>query len=43
VLVDGKTARSCLMLAVQADGTDVRTVKSLAASAAARMDFTMKT
>ena len=31
VLVDGKTARSCLMLAVQADGADVRTVEGLAA------------
>ena len=31
VLVDGKTARACLMLAVQADGTDVRTVEGLAA------------
>ena len=31
VLVDGKTARACLMLAVQADGSAVRTVESLAA------------
>jgi carbon-monoxide dehydrogenase small subunit len=31
VLVDGKTARACLMLAVQADGADVRTVEGLAA------------
>ena len=31
VLVGGKTARACLMLAVQADGADVRTVEGLAA------------
>jgi|SRR5687768_16730165 len=31
ILVDGKTARACLMLAVQADGSAVRTVESLAA------------
>ena len=31
VLVDGKTARSCLMLAVQAHGSDVVTVEGLAA------------
>jgi carbon-monoxide dehydrogenase small subunit len=30
VLVDGRTARSCLMLAVQANGKDVRTVEGLA-------------
>jgi len=30
VLVDGQTARSCLMLAVQANGKDVRTVEGLA-------------
>ena len=30
VLVDGQTARACLMLAVQADGAEVRTVESLA-------------
>jgi len=30
VRVDGRAARSCLMLAVQADGTDVETVESLA-------------
>ena len=30
VLVDGETARSCLMLAVQADGREVTTVESLA-------------
>lgn len=30
VLVDGRTARSCLMLAVQADGHDVITVEGLA-------------
>ncbi len=31
VLVDGAAARSCLMLAVQADGADVTTVEGLAA------------
>ncbi len=31
VLVDGEPARSCLMLAVQARGADVRTVEGLAA------------
>lgn len=30
VLVDGRTARSCLMLAVQADGSEIRTVEGLA-------------
>jgi carbon-monoxide dehydrogenase small subunit len=30
VLVDGVTARACLMLAVQADGTEVTTVEGLA-------------
>ena len=30
VLVDGKTARGCLMLAVQADGAEVITVEGLA-------------
>ena len=30
VLVDGETVRSCLMLAVQADGADVTTVEGLA-------------
>lgn len=30
VLVDGAAVRSCLMLAVQADGTDVTTVEGLA-------------
>ena len=30
VLVDGRTARSCLMLAVQADGAEVTTVEGLA-------------
>ena len=29
VVIDGKTVRSCLTFAVQADGTDVRTVESL--------------
>ena len=32
VLVDGRTVRSCLMLAVQASGCDVRTVDGLAAA-----------
>jgi 2-furoyl-CoA dehydrogenase 2Fe-2S iron sulfur subunit len=31
VLIDGVAARSCLMLAVQAEGREVRTVESLAA------------
>ena len=30
ILVDGQTARSCLMLAVQADGADILTVEGLA-------------
>ncbi|MFQ5693299.1 MAG: (2Fe-2S)-binding protein, partial [Nitrospinota bacterium] len=30
VLVDGRTARSCLMFAVQAEGCEVRTVEGLA-------------
>ena len=30
VLVDGRTARACLMLAVQTDGKEVRTVEGLA-------------
>ena len=29
MLLDGKTARSCLMLAVQADGAEIRTVEWL--------------
>ncbi len=29
VLIDGQTARSCLTLAVQADGAEIRTVESL--------------
>jgi aerobic carbon-monoxide dehydrogenase small subunit len=32
VLVDGRAMRSCTMFAAMADGTDVRTVESLAAS-----------
>lgn len=32
VIVDGKAIRSCLMLAVQAEGTQVTTVEGLAAS-----------
>ena len=31
VIVDGKAVRSCLMLAVQADGTEVTTAEGLAA------------
>jgi carbon-monoxide dehydrogenase small subunit len=31
VMVDGRAVRSCLMLAVQADGSDVTTVEGLAA------------
>ena len=30
VIVDGEPARSCLMFAVQADGSDIRTVEGLA-------------
>lgn len=30
VMVDGKAVKSCIMLAVQLDGTEVRTVESLA-------------
>lgn len=30
VIVDGETARSCLMLAATADGSDIRTVEGLA-------------
>ena len=30
VLIDGRTARSCLMLAVQADGAEITTVEGLA-------------
>jgi carbon-monoxide dehydrogenase small subunit len=32
LIVDGKAVRSCLMFAVQADGSDVRTVEGLAAA-----------
>src|SRR4051812_47212993 len=32
VLMDGEAVRSCLLFAVQADGADLRTVESLAAS-----------
>jgi carbon-monoxide dehydrogenase small subunit len=34
VLVDGKAVKSCTMFAVQADGSDVRTVEGLATDAA---------
>ena len=33
ILFDGKSARSCLMLAVQADGHDITTVEGIAPSA----------
>ena len=33
IQVDGTPARACLMLGVQADGTDIRTVESLAPAA----------
>ncbi len=32
VMVDGKAVRSCLMLAVQADGAEVRTIEGMAAA-----------
>lgn len=35
VLIDGKSARSCLTLAVQASGAEIRTVESLADKAGA--------
>lgn len=34
ILVDGEASRSCLTFAVQADGTEVRTVESLASDSA---------
>ena len=34
VLLDGKSVKSCTMFAVQADGSDVRTIEGLAAGAA---------
>jgi carbon-monoxide dehydrogenase small subunit len=37
VLVDGEPARSCLMLAVQADGHRIETVESLAPAAGAEL------
>jgi aerobic carbon-monoxide dehydrogenase small subunit len=33
ILFDGRTARSCIMLAVQADGHEIATIESLAPSA----------
>lgn len=33
VLLDGETARSCIMLAVQADGSEITTVEGIAPSA----------
>lgn len=30
ILIDGKASRSCLMLAVQADGAEIRTIEGLA-------------
>ena len=35
ILVDGRAVRGCLMLAVQTDGTEIRTVESLAQGNAA--------
>ena len=35
VIVDGRTARSCLMLAVQADGAEIVTVEGLACGSGA--------
>ena len=32
ILIDGRTARSCLMLAVQADGADILTIEGIARS-----------
>jgi carbon-monoxide dehydrogenase small subunit len=34
VLIDGRTARSCLTLAVQADGAEIRTIESLGSAEA---------
>jgi aerobic-type carbon monoxide dehydrogenase small subunit (CoxS/CutS family) len=34
ILVDGRTARSCLIFAVQADGMDLRTIEGLAVNGA---------
>lgn len=39
VIVDGEAVRSCLMLAVQADGSRVRTVEDLAPSGAAQAEL----
>lgn len=40
VLVDGRPVRSCLLFAVQVDGSEVRTVESLAAGADGAADDT---
>jgi aerobic-type carbon monoxide dehydrogenase small subunit (CoxS/CutS family) len=36
ILVDGQTARACLMLALQAEGADIITVEGLARDGSAR-------